>query len=905
MSKNKLTKGAVATALVGLVAIQGPQINAEEVTQPVNPAEPKIEETTATPSTVTPTSQEVAKPTEVAQPTTETTTTEIAKETVDEARAKSDEANAKVSAQKEVVAEKETAKADADKAVSEQEKEVETRKAIKDKATPEKIAEAKADLKAKEDAVSTKDTEIANAKSNLTEKEAKVEETQAKADKQAQAVADATKVRDEKQENVNKAQAILDNTDEGKALKALEDAKANKEAKASNVTAKETTLEDAKKHDAKLASDKAENKTALDQATAQKVSADAEAKSAMTDNKAKQDALDKAEKEQRSAVSALKEATKDDVIFDKNNKLIQEYVTLLKTPLSGKTQVEKQNILKRLGELSRDLSKQMSYKQDKTLNRIVDITNLSEADKLRFSKYAEDLHNQIRSAFGTSKVIYNNEMQRFADEVADGYEAHKHSVFGVSAEAQRLAKQGVTDLPIGHDAKAINDVARKYGLATSSPEREAKGGQYYENMYTTSLGKTKLTVNEVYQRIFDTFNGFMFNGMEYAHASSIADAYSTRTDDIEYAGISFSQTKNTTAKSNPNFPDLKLDYEVHTHVLGVDTTALSRRKANREREFDTSVTPSTIDTLKANLTKAEANLAKATTDANASAKRLTDATKRIMEIANRISQLNDRKAELDKEPTLVAGAQSELDKAKAELKQAVKDVQDAQTAVDKFNASLAEKTKALNDAKAELQTAQTNLDSALAQKVIIDSALEDAKQAVETQKTVIADLEQARSQAVIDVQKQVERVDSLEKADQRYNEAVAKLDELKQTAKSAEEALSQAVLVLTKLQEEANKLQTEADEIQTKYDAQEAKKAEEARRIEEARIAEENRLAEEARLAEYDRIIADVDSQFVAGAKVQERLPETGVDGSAVSSIAGLFFATLGAGILPRRKRNK
>ncbi len=35
-----------------------------------------------------------------------------------------------------------------------------------------------------------------------------------------------------------------------------------------------------------------------------------------------------------------------------------------------------------------------------------------------------------------------------------------------------------------------------------------------------------------YQRIFDTFNGFMFNGMEYAHASSIADAHSTRTDDV-------------------------------------------------------------------------------------------------------------------------------------------------------------------------------------------------------------------------------------------------------------------------------------------------------------------------------------------------------------------------------------
>ena len=129
---------------------------------------------------------------------------------------------------------------------------------------------------------------------------------------------------------------------------------------------------------------------------------------------------------------------------------------------------------------------------------------------------------------------------------------------------------------------------------------------------------------------------------------------------------------------------------------------------------------------------------------------------------------------------------------------------------------------------------------------------------------------------------------------------------MKQTAQSAQKALADALVALTALQDEANKLQEEADEIQTKYDAQEAKKAEEARRSEEIRIAEENRRNEETRLAEYDRIIANVDSQSVAvaGANAQERLPETGVDGSSVASLAGLFFATLGAGILPKRKRN-
>ena len=906
MSKKKLSKGAVATALVGLVAIQGPQIHAEEVKEPVSPAQPTVEETTVAPTTASQTSQEVAKPTEVVTPTTETTTTEIAKETVTEARTKSDDANAKASAQKEVVKEKETAKADADKAVSKQEKEVETRKALKDEATPEKIAEAKSDLKAKEDAVTTKDSEIKDAKASLADKETKRDQAQARADEQNQKVSDATKVRDEKQAKVNKAQEILDNTDEGKALKALEDAKAVKNQKDSDVASKTTAFEKAEAHDNKLASDKAENKQALDQANTDKSNADSELSSATSDNTAKQKAKETAKTDKDSAELALKEATKTDVLFDQANTSIQEYVTLMKTPMTGKSQVEKQRIFNRLGELSSILSKAMAYKEDSSLSRKVDVTNLSDSDKQRFAKYAEDLHNQIRSAFGTSKVIYNTEMQRFADDVAKGYEAHGHSVFGVSAEAQRLAQQGVRDLPIGHDAKAINDVARKYGLATSSPEREAKGGQYYENMYTTSNGQNLLTLNEVYRRIFDTFKGFMFNGQEYAHASSIADATSTRTDDVEYAGISFSQTKNTTSKDNPNFPQLKLGYEVHTHVLGVDTTALSRRQATREREFDTSEQPSIIETLKANLAQAESTLNTATTQAKASADRLTEATKRVQEIAKRIGELTARKVELDKEPLLAPQAKSALDQAKEELKQAVKDVQDAQDAVDKFNASLAEKTKALNDAKTELQTAQSALDSALAEKVIIDSALEDAKQAVANQNATIANLENARSQAVVEVQKQVERVDSLEKADERYNQAVARLDELKETAKTAEEALSEAILVLNALQVEADRLQAEADTIQAKYDAQEAKKAEEARRIEEARIAEENRLAEQARLAEYDRIIAEVSTQEVSNvvSAGQARLPETGADGSMIASISGLFLATLGLGVLPRRKRN-
>lgn len=897
MSK-KLTKGAVATALVGLVSV-GQQIHAEEVSSvthsvpntevvPTTEAVPSTTQaqasteapTTATPTTATP---------EVATTTSETTTTEIAKETVDEARKQSDDANTKVEAQKEVVSEKEQTKSEADKAVADQEKEVAKKKELKDEATPEKIASEKEKAKELEKKESDSKKAVEDAKTDLASKEEKQKVAKDKADAQEKKVQDATATRDQKQDAVNKAQKALDGTDEGKALKALEQAEAVKKDKEAKVTSKESELEYANDHDNELNRQKQENASELAKAKSSKATADATLKSATETNARNQSALTKAQTDKTNAEVALKEATKTDNFFDDANPHVREYSQIMREMYGGSRSLSVTEFMskyKRLGELSKLIKKELPYKSDESLSRVVDVLNMSEADKLRFEKYAEDLQNQVRDVFGSGRSVYNKEMRRFTEEVARGYEADRHSVFGVSAEADRLQKAGAkpNEIPIGHDAYAINRVAKKYGLPVSKGQSEKMGGQYYENLYTTSDARTKLTVNEIYQRIFNTFSGFMFNGYEYDHAKSIADVSSTtKAGDTNYAGIAFSVTPDTTTNGRRN--------EFHVHVLGVKKSLLEHRTTPREREFDTTVSPNPIDTLKANLKKANDALTTAQQNAKTSADALKRATDNVKSLTERITALTEQKARLDKESLLAPKAQKALAEAHAELSKAVAQVQTAQQDVDRYRASIAEKTKALNEAKAELKTAQDSLAKEEAERVVVNSALDEANKAVEDQKARIAELTETHQSAVFEVEKQAKYIEDLEKADENYQSAVTKLETLKTVAEKANEALKEATKVLAELQEKATTLQTEADDLEAKYNAQEEEKAR-LRRVEEERIAEENRLAE------YDSII---DSVEPVSAK---ELPNTGVQKSD-TTVAGVILALLGFGFVPRKKRNE
>lgn len=866
MAKNNRTfrKVMATTAIASSLFVLNNKVNAEEVENSTVENESTVSETS------------IAETTAVTETTTEITTTEISKEEVNNAKEKVDNANAAVSEKESVVAEKEEEKKVAEEAEGKQSEEVEKLAALKDEATPNKITSEENKLEEMKNKVDDLERKKSEAETDLSDKKETVKQLEKKIEKANEDLSKATEKKEAAQDKVDKAQAAIDGTKEGKAVKALEDAKDSQKEKQTTVDQKTKEVEDAKAADAKLASDKTTVNNALKSAETNKTQVEANKNKAINDKTKAEEAAKKAQAEKDSAEAALKEATKSDVVFDKNNAHIQEYVALLKTPLYEKSSAERDKILDRLSELSKILRKEMKYNDDKSLSRKVDVTNLSEEDQLRFSKYAEDLHNQIRSAFGTSKVVYNKEMQRFANEVADGYEEDKHSVFGVTAEAEKLRKQGSKKIPIGHDAKAINNVARKYGLSTSSPEREALGSQYYENMYTIGDGNNMLSINEVYKRIFDTFTSFMFNGYEYAHASSIADAYSERTDNVEYAGISFSKTRNTTVKPSVNNSKYQLDHEVHTHVLGVDTTSLGRRKQTREREFDTSVTPSTIDSLKDKLKTAREALDKANKDAKEASNRLEEAIKKASELSTKISELTAEKNKLDAKPEQTDKAVKALDKAKEELKIANQNVLEAQKTVDAFKASLQDKLKALEEAKKSLAEATAEEEAAKTKKATVDFALEEAEKAVEKQEEVVKQLEKERTKALLDVQKQEEYIETLKNAGKNYEEALTKLSELKKITEEKSNSLKDSLDTLISLKLEALQFEKEYFDLKLAYDAQEAKKV------------------KQIELEKLDEMVQEMLSFSSINLSNRSELPKTGTETYFGTLLLGTILAGIG-----------
>ena len=866
MAKNNRTfrKVMATTAIASSLFVLNNKVNAEEVENSTVENESTVSETS------------IAETTAVTETTTEITTTEISKEEVNNAKEKVDNANAAVSEKESVVAEKEEEKKVAEEAEGKQSEEVEKLAALKDEATPNKITSEENKLEEMKNKVDDLERKKSEAETDLSDKKETVKQLEKKIEKANEDLSKATEKKEAAQDKVDKAQAAIDGTKEGKAVKALEDAKDSQKEKQTTVVQKTKEVEDAKAADAKLASDKTTVNNALKSAETNKTQVEANKNKAINDKTKAEEAAKKAQAEKDSAEAALKEATKSDVVFDKNNAHIQEYVALLKTPLYEKSSAERDKILDRLSELSKILRKEMKYNDDKSLSRKVDVTNLSEEDQLRFSKYAEDLHNQIRSAFGTSKVVYNKEMQRFANEVADGYEEDKHSVFGVTAEAEKLRKQGSKKIPIGHDAKAINNVARKYGLSTSSPEREALGSQYYENMYTIGDGNNMLSINEVYKRIFDTFTSFMFNGYEYAHASSIADAYSERTDNVEYAGISFSKTRNTTVKPSVNNSKYQLDHEVHTHVLGVDTTSLGRRKQTREREFDTSVTPSTIDSLKDKLKTAREALDKANKDAKEASNRLEEAIKKASELSTKISELTAEKNKLDAKPEQTDKAVKALDKAKEELKIANQNVLEAQKTVDAFKASLQDKLKALEEAKKSLAEATAEEEAAKTKKATVDFALEEAEKAVEKQEEVVKQLEKERTKALLDVQKQEEYIETLKNAGKNYEEALTKLSELKKITEEKSNSLKDSLDTLISLKLEALQFEKEYFDLKLAYDAQEAKKV------------------KQIELEKLDEMVQEMLSFSSINLSNRSELPKTGTETYFGTLLLGTILAGIG-----------
>ena len=158
---------------------------------------------------------------------------------------------------------------------------------------------------------------------------------------------------------------------------------------------------------------------------------------------------------------------------------------------------------------------------------VYDVNNLPKEVEVELNYFALDLLNQVRSQMGTGRFTLANSSIDFADKVS---------------RKVREANRSIYDW---HYVKGINDVAREYGLPTSSKENEVSeyGGQYYENSFGLSGVSNEMTKAEMKRMIHYSIIEFLYNGYEFLHAQSIAGLSYGGTNKNEYLGISFHYLK--------------------------------------------------------------------------------------------------------------------------------------------------------------------------------------------------------------------------------------------------------------------------------------------------------------------------------------------------------------------------
>ena len=173
---------------------------------------------------------------------------------------------------------------------------------------------------------------------------------------------------------------------------------------------------------------------------------------------------------------------------------------------------------------------------------VYDLDNLPQDVMIELNYFALNMINQVRRQMGTTELTLAQSSVDFASKLSSKV---------------KEANRGFSDW---HYVKGINEVAREYGLPTSSKEEEEKeyGGQYYENGASTSWRPEEITKVELKRMIYDTILDFLYNGYEYLHAQSIAGVNWGKPSKAEYFGLSIHLLKDGTGMSFINVSDYLL-----------------------------------------------------------------------------------------------------------------------------------------------------------------------------------------------------------------------------------------------------------------------------------------------------------------------------------------------------------
>ena len=718
--------------------------------------------------------KEAPKKTEVKVPTKEVT-----KGQVDVAKAKLDKSTQAVD---EAQAKKDQAQSEKDKAQSEKDNaqsEVDKAQVAKDKATPENIEKQKQEVANAETGKVNAEKQEENAKNDL-DKANQVAADQENVVKKSKGKVDSaeTEVKNA-QTNVANAQAILDGTGQAKVIAEKDNAeKAQGQAQAS-VSNAENSLTQAKAVDKKLAEDISSTQNELTQAKNTVASTQTTLTNATNKASQTQAKLNQAQTNFSKAESNYKAINTFQVTDDYVNAL-KSYVNnpynILDDSAKWEEHREKvESILKSVNQENLNLNKFKGNANDKAIS--VDANNLTTEQMTELSLFASDLLNQIRERFGTPKTVVTKGMVKVADEVTDGY----------VADGWEYGK--------GHDNKAVNNVARKYGL----PAYEDDTQQYLENLNSINSGDEIHTMYDAKKWVYESISDLLFNGWEWAHAQNLTGLSSAGANK-EYLGVDVSSRLGRTS----------------AHFLTVSDKQVSGNKLDKTEVPNTKSVESIV---KAYNTAKTALLNAQTVNSQAQRKKTSASTENI-KAKGKQATIEKRLNALKATPLKTPAAERNLANAKSTLASANERLKNAKKALEALTADVKIKQQNLDKAKQELANKQTALTNAKNNLATEKAKLEELKTLIKIAEKNLTLSKEKVAQATKTLENAKAELENLLNAEPNLAKAKKVLAEKEATLEQKATALKEAQAILDKLLQEQKIDQEAYDKLFALYSAQ-------------------------------------------------------------------------------------
>ena len=811
--------------------------------------------------------KEAPKKTEVKVPTKEVT-----KEQVDKAKDKLDKSTKAV---EEAQAKKDQAQTEKDQAQTEKDNaqsEVEQAQQVKDKATPENIEKQKQEVTNAETGKADAEKQKKNAENDLAKAKEVVEDQENVVHKSEEKVADALNEVKDVQNDVDNAQAILDGTGQAKVVEEKENAETAQKQAQKQVTNAEEVLKQARSDDKNLEDAISSVQNELTEAS--KVVESTE--STLTD------ATNKADQTQTALEKAQDTFTVAEASYKSINtfQVTDEYVNALKSYVNNpydilderdkwKEHREKvESILKSVNQENLNLNKFKGNANDKAIS--VDTNNLTTEQMTELSLFASDLLNQIRERFGTPKTVVTKGMVQVADEVTDGYVADNWE-FGK-----------------GHDSKAINNVARKYGLPTYEDDTQ----QYLENLNSVNSGDEIHTMYDAKKWVYESISDLLFNGWEWMHAQNLTGVSSVRGATKEYFALDISKRL---GRTSAHFISV-FDNQVTGNKL--DKTEVPNNNTAESIVKGYNVANSAL--LNAQTVNSQAQREKTSASlANIKAKGEQETIqKRLDALKATPLKTPTAQSKLEQAQDILANANTRLKNANKALEALTADVKLKQENLDKAKEVLAEKERNLTNAKNNLATEQDKLVELKALVQIAENNLDLAKEKV-------AQANKRLEQAKADLENLLNAEPNLVKAKEVLAQKETTLNE-KVTV------LKEAQAILDKLLQEQKIDQEAYDKLFALYSAQvEAKRLADLETQKKAILEAGNTpievYDETGKLVSYQVKPKTVSQSPVSynGAlnkKQDKSLPNTGENSSVLGLIGVSIISALGLSVNKRKK---